>query len=178
MEEQHATIAGNRFNRAALRVVTAILIVGTLDLVYVLGVNAANGVPPAGVLQYIASGILGVAAFEGGAGAALLGIVSHFALMAVFAGGVAFAVGLPGVRRLHPVIPGLCAGAALYVVMNFIVVPLSRTPELPPLAPGRLILEIAVHVVFIGPIVAWIIAGRRFASGASSPVAPTKALKQ
>jgi hypothetical protein len=54
-------------------------VVATLDLVYACSFWAMlRHVPPAYVMQYIASGALGQAAFEGGMATALLGVAFHY----------------------------------------------------------------------------------------------------
>ena len=160
MQHLEITVGTRDRPRWGLRILAAATIVGTLDLAYALGVNAAHGIPPEGVLRYIASGLLGTAAFQGGAAAVFLGVACHFGLMAIFALAVAVSVRRPGLRNLHPLLLGLVAGAALYLVMTFVVVPLSRTPDIPPLPPGRAVSEILVHLLLVGPLVAWIVVGR------------------
>lgn len=159
MKEPGMTMVRNECDSMTLRVVAAALVGGTLDLIYALGVNAAYGVPPLRVLQYIASGLLGAAAFQGGGLTSLVGLASHYALMAIFAAVLALAVRRTDLRRLHPLLLGFGAGTALFIVMNLIIVPLSQTPAIPPLPLGRLGLEILVHSLLVGPIVAWMIAG-------------------
>lgn len=159
MQHPHGT-TGEGHPRWGLRVLGATVVAGTLDLAYALGVNAAHGVPPEGVLRYIASGLLGAAAFHGNETAPLLGVASHYGLMAVFAGVVGLSIQRTGLRNLHPLLLGIGAGAALYGLMTFGVVPLSRTPPVPPLPPGRAALEIMVHLLVVGPVVAWIVASR------------------
>ena len=84
-----------------------------------------NGVPPHQILQYIASGLLGRSAFEGGFATTLLGAALHF-----FNSFVIFAVYLAASRRFavlvrHPVVCGLLYGAGVHLFMADVVIPLS-----------------------------------------------------
>src|SRR5688572_30030751 len=83
------------------------------------------------VFQSIAAGVLGRASFEGGVGSAVLGAVLHLFIATMF---VVAAV-LVG-RRVPRVLQrahawGPAYGVLLYVVMNFVVMPLSRIGATP-----------------------------------------------
>lgn len=147
------------------RVGAATLVAGVVDLVWAFSINSAHGVPAGAVLRFIASGLLGLDAFRGGLPVALLGLFCHFVLMGLFASAVALAA-TQGVRnKMNLFTLGLGAGLALYLVMNFLVLPLSATPPLPPMPVVRALAEVLVHVAVIGPIVA-IIVGRSPRAGA------------
>jgi hypothetical protein len=102
------------------------------------------------VWQYIASGALGESAFTGGMGTALLGLFFHlivsFAIATVF---ILSADRIPLLRRYA--IPGsLLYGFGVFIVMNFIVLPLSAAPPVPaPLLPW-LIEGILEHILLVG----------------------------
>jgi hypothetical protein len=102
------------------------------------------------VLQYIASGALGVSAFEGGVGTALLGVLFHLVISFVVAGVyILSADRIPLLRRYA--IPGaLLYGLVVWVVMHLIVIPLSAAPPVPPPTLPYLIAEIIEHIVFVG----------------------------
>jgi hypothetical protein len=109
-----------------------------------------NGIPPVRILQSIASGLLGEAAFFFGFGAAALGAALHF----VIAFGAA-AVYYLASRKLgflvhQAVVCGLLYGVVVYVVMNFVVLPLSAFPgkAAPPL--DVMIPGIVAHMLVIG----------------------------
>ena len=83
------------------------------------------------VLKFIASGLLGAAAFQGGAAIAALGLALHF-VIALGAAAVYWAAS----RRIaflatHPVPSGLLYGVAVYFFMNLVVIPLSAVPPRP-----------------------------------------------
>jgi hypothetical protein len=104
------------------------------------------------VWQYIASGALGEAAFAGGMGTALLGVLFHliisFAVAAVF---ILAADRMPLLRR-NLIVGSLLYGFGVWVVMNMVVTPLSAAPPLPMPALPCLIWFIIEHMVFTGLI--------------------------
>jgi uncharacterized membrane protein YagU involved in acid resistance len=105
-------------------------LIGSLDLVFVSSYwAAAADVPPVRILQSIATGVLGKASYEGGAKTALLGGALHYFIIAMFV--LAYYVAsrwIPALSR-RPVAYGLAYGLLLYVLMNYIVVPLSRAGQ-------------------------------------------------
>src|SRR5215211_2844568 len=103
------------------------LIAGTLDICAAfLYAWLRAGVGPIRVLHSVASGLLGAAAFQGGGKTAVLGLALHFLIATVATTVFYFAS-----RRLlflveRPVMSGLLYGVAVYLVMNFVVLPLSN----------------------------------------------------
>ena len=126
------------------------LVAGTLDIAYACIFWALKaGVPAQRIFQSVAAGLLGKASFEGGAGTAALGLGLHYFIA------VTMAVVYYLVARRWPLLwqrPWLCGagyGVLLYLVMNYVVVPLSAA------GPGSkdplwVALSVAVHVLFIG----------------------------
>ena len=108
------------------------LIAGSLDICAAfLAAWLRAGVGPVRVLHFVASGLIGSAAFEGGAKTAVLGLALHFLIATV-----ATIVFYLASRRLlflleRPVHFGLLYGIAVYLFMNFVVLPLSRIPPRP-----------------------------------------------
>ena len=102
------------------------------------------------VWQYIASGALGMAAFEGGIASALLGVLFHlsisFVIAAVF---ILSAERIPLLRR-NVIAGALLYGLGVFIVMNMIVTPLSAAPPLPAPTMPWLIEAIIEHVLAIG----------------------------
>jgi Na+/alanine symporter len=98
----------------------------------------------------IAAGLLGRAAFQGGVGTYVLGVLLHF-----FIACSAAAVYYGASRRLrflieYPLVCGLFFGAAVEDVMSFIVLPLSALHSKGPYRLHDLILGLVVHMVVIG----------------------------
>jgi hypothetical protein len=130
---------------AARAILYGTLVVGTLDILDAfVFFGWRSGTTPVRILQSIASGWLGRAAFSGGAGAAALGAATHYFI----AFGIVltyFAVSRR-VRLLtrHPIPCGVVYGLLVYLFMNRVVIPLSAIgtatwPALPVLANGLLI---------------------------------------
>jgi hypothetical protein len=117
------------------------LIAGILDLsaAFVSSWLRA-GVGPVRVMQSIASGLLGAASFTGGARTAVLGVALHFLIATVATAVFYFASRTLRSLVEHVIIVGLLYGAAVYLFMNFVVLPLSAVPQrgTPPLS-GRII---------------------------------------
>lgn len=101
------------------------LAVGVLDILDAFIFFGLRGVRPVGILQSIASGVLGRAAYQGGMRTALLGLLLHFFIaFGVVATYLVATRLLPALNR-HPWVYGLLYGLAVYAVMNLIVIPMS-----------------------------------------------------
>jgi hypothetical protein len=101
------------------------LLVGVLDILDAFLFFGARGAQPVRILQSIASGLLGAAAFEGGAASALLGAILHFTNACIIVAAY-YAVSrfVPALRR-RVLLWGPLYGVLVYCVMNFVVIPLS-----------------------------------------------------
>ena len=91
------------------------------------------------LLQFVASGLLGPEASQGGAKTAVLGLALHFLIATIWT--VVFYLASRKWLFLieRPVMFGLLYGIAVYTVMNFVVLPLSRVPARPMTAIGTTI---------------------------------------
>jgi hypothetical protein len=89
-----------------------------------------RGAKPIRIPQSIASGLLGANAFQGGWPTALLGIALHF-LIACTAAAIYAASRKIRFLTAQPVLAGLLYGAAIYLFMNYVVVPLSAARSAP-----------------------------------------------
>jgi hypothetical protein len=101
------------------------------------------------LFQTIAVGVLGKASFDGGMGAAWLGAGLHLFMATMFV--VVYTLASQRVPALlrRPFVHGPLYGVVLYLVMNFVVLPLSRVDAHPTLAhPDWIILSILAHMVF------------------------------
>ena len=105
------------------------------------------------------SGLLGKASFDGGNGTIALGLALHFF--------IAFVMALVYVKASHrlpvltsrPLLMGVLYGLVLYVVMNFVVVPLSAIGFRPPTLMG-VVKSLPPHILFVGPAIALVTAWR------------------
>ncbi|HJT98011.1 MAG TPA: hypothetical protein VJ696_06815, partial [Rhodanobacteraceae bacterium] len=139
-----------RRNPALIAILAGGGIAGTLDIIYAITYSAIRGVPAMRILQSVASGLLGQAAYEGGAPTAVLGLCLHFAMALLIA-----AIFYLASRRLafltqHAVVSGLAYGVVVYLVMNFAVIPLSAFPTPMTYAPVRVAINIVAHMLLFG----------------------------
>lgn len=135
-----------------MAVVTGGLTAGALDIIYACSVSYwANGVSPVQVLQYIAGGVLGLGtAMQGGLPIALLGLALHFAMtLAMAAIFVAAARRVPLLQR-WPIAAGVVYGLATWLVMTFVVVPLSAIGPQPLGQDWQMVGQIAAHIFLVG----------------------------
>ncbi len=104
---------------------------------------------PIEVLQYIASGAFGAAAFRGGLATAFAGLVFHFSIS--FAAVSAFAALYARSRtvRNHALAVGFAYGAVVWCFMNLVVLPLSAVAPVA-LTPLAVIHGLIGHAVFVG----------------------------
>jgi len=124
--------------RSLLRVIcTSGVIAGTVDIGSASVICKAN---PIVILQAVAAGVLGTAAFHMGFSAAALGLVLQWAMSIVIAGCCALTSHrFAGLAR-HWVAAGVAYGVVIYFVMNYIVVPLSAALK-PGAITARLFIE-------------------------------------
>ena len=106
--------------------------------------------PFTSVLQYIASAVMGNAAFEGGIATALFGLLLHFIVSFVIAGVFILSVDRIQFLRRYAIAGALLYGFGVFIVMNLIVVPLSAAPPLPAPTVPQLVEVILEHVLVIG----------------------------
>jgi len=103
-------------------------------------------VPLVVIYQSVASGLLGKAAYQGGLATAALGCALHFLIAttaaAVYVGA---SLALP-MLRMQAVVCGVAFGAAVYLFMKYLVLPLSAVARLTPFEP----LAMIGHALFVG----------------------------
>lgn len=105
--------------------VVGTLAVGVLDILDAFIFFGLRGAKPIGILQSIASGVLGRAAYQGGMRTALLGLLLHFVIAFGVVATYLVATRLLPALNQRPWVYGLLYGLAVYAVMNLIVVPMS-----------------------------------------------------
>jgi hypothetical protein len=105
----------------------------TIDLLFAFVFFGLRlGISPLRVLHSVASGLFGAAAFSGGLPTAAAGLVAHYAILVVAAWLYYVASQRLAWLNRNPVACGIAFGTAIYVVMTFVVVPLSAAPFRPP----------------------------------------------
>ncbi len=127
----------------------ATLVVGALDAADGVVFRGLHGQNPIQVLQYIASSLLGARSFSGGLSSAGLGLVLHFAVSLVVAAIYILASRRVAVLRTRWALLGLLYGAAVWAVMNLLVLPLTAV------APGTITTAalangVIGHALFVG----------------------------
>jgi len=138
-------------------------IAGTLDILFAISFAGYSGVPPAGLLQTVASGLLGNAAFSGGIPAAALGLALHFGMSYLWAGiFVVAARRLPSLVR-QPMLSGILFGVAVFLTMRLVVLPISAFPYPVTFKPLATILDLLSHTFLFGVPIA--LAARRAYAG-------------
>lgn len=132
----------------------AVGVLDALDGVTWFGITA--GLNPIQVLQFIASGLLGKAALQGGLATAGLGTLIHFGLAVAFT--ALFAVGYATLSavRAHWAGVGLLFGAAVWAFMNLVALPLSAIGAAS-LGAGTVIHGLVGHALFVGLTAAYMV---------------------
>jgi len=136
-------------------------IYATVTWGFILGDN------PAAVWQSVAAGLLGKNAYDGGNATAALGLALHFFIAFVMALVYVLASRRLTLLRSRPWLMGMLYGALLFVVMNFVVVPLSAIGFHAPKLMGA-IRSLVPHVLLVGPAIA-LVTARRAARTDSMP---------
>lgn len=124
------------------------LIVGTMDITSAIIITIVRGGTIMRLMQFIASGVLGKQAFQGGLPIAALGLALHFLIAFGLVTAFYFASRKIALLRQHPVPSGIIYGLIVFAVMNLIVLPLSAAAARHSLS-GDLI-QIAIHMFVIG----------------------------
>jgi hypothetical protein len=140
---------------ALLAIAVGGLIAGTLDLTQACILFGWK------VPLVIAGGLLGQQALHGGTATYVLGVLLHF-FIAFSATAVYYATSRRlGFLKEHPLVCGLCYGAAVELVMSYIVLPLSALQERGPYELHDVLQGLLVHMVVIGLPISFSV--RRFA---------------
>ena len=137
-------------------VLTAGLIAGALDILAAFVVYGRLGATPVGILKSVARGLVGARATTGGLDIAALGLVLHF-FIACGAAAVYYAASRqwPALNR-RPVVSGVVYGVVVWLVMNYVVVPLSAIGRFPTFTTVTAII-IVVHMVCVGLPIAMVV---------------------
>lgn len=131
------------------------LLAGSLDILAAfLQAYLVRGTSPVTVLQFIASGAFGKPAFSGGWPMTLAGLLFHYIIAYSFT--ALFFLIYPFIRGLarHIAIAAIIYGVFIYVVMNLLVLPMTKIPPIAftwskaAIATGILIAAIGLPVSF------------------------------
>jgi hypothetical protein len=128
-----------------------LLIAGTLDITDALIFYGFRGVPALGLLRFIAACLLGVSALHGGLPTAALGLGIHYTITLFWSALFLFAATRFTFLTRRAILSGLTYGAVIYILMNFVVLPLTRLPPRSHhLAPAVLINGVLALLLFMG----------------------------
>lgn len=102
------------------------IVVGSLDITYAILFWSFRGVTPTRVFQSVAAGALGRDSFNLGMKSALLGAALHYFI--AFSIVIVYYIASKWLPLLteHAVICGIVYGILVYIVMNYVVIPLSN----------------------------------------------------
>lgn len=135
------------------KIAMATLVAGTLDILSACVYTLIAGRAPINMLKGLASAILGNEAVQGGIGVALVGLLLHFAIMAVMVAVFVIAANRLPVLKARWLLAGIAYGIGLWAVMNLIVLPLRFGWH--PFAPLGLAEQFFSHIVLVGIPIAW-----------------------
>lgn len=124
-------------------------IAAVLDFCFVRIYWDSVGISFVRIGQSVAQGVLGDAAFQGGASTALIGTALHFAIMFAFVLCFVLLAERIAFLRRRPVLAAIGYGLATFAVMNFVVVPLSGAAR-PIVVNAWFWASIGAHIVFVG----------------------------
>jgi uncharacterized membrane protein YagU involved in acid resistance len=136
------------------------LIAGTLDLTAAFISNGLRGVSPVLVLQSIASGLLGAESFTGSTATMALGVLLHFTIAFIWT--IVFYSASRKIKFLtsQPIVSGVLYGIIVYLLMYYLVVPLSAAPFKMRHTLDAIGTDVFIHIVCIGLPIALVV--RRF----------------
>lgn len=132
-------------------------IAGTVDIG---AATLISGRSPVFICQYIAGGLIGRGALEGGMPAAALGLVLQWAMSILIAALFVLASSRFAILKQSWLAAGIAYGVPVYFVMEYVVVPLSAWHRMPKFSAIPFAENMAAMMVF-GVIVAFFAARTR-----------------
>ncbi|WPU96603.1 hypothetical protein SNE25_13855 [Mucilaginibacter sabulilitoris] len=135
-----------RKSNALLAILWIGLLCGTLDGLAAMLLNYK--ISPAIIFKFIASGVFGQAAFKGGTEMIVAGVVFHYLIAILFTN--AFYLLYPFFKKLfkNPYLIAVIYGLATWIIMNLMVVPVSKigfhTIKIQGILTGMLVLIICI----------------------------------
>jgi hypothetical protein len=127
------------------------LVVGSFDICYaILFWKITRDVSPTRVFQSVAAGVLGPASFTGGIKTAILGGFLHYFIAFSVVTVYWLAAKLLPVLRRYALICGPIYGVGVYLVMTYVVVPLSKSRPSKTFNFVWVVCSLIVHAFLIG----------------------------
>ena len=128
-------------------ILAAGLTAGVLDILAAFVINLEIG--PVRVLQAVASGVLGVASYDGGPATAALGLALHLLIALAAAGVYVLAASRLPLINARAVQCGILFGLLMFAVMQYVIVPVSAAAIGPPTMAGT-IKQMLAHAFLFG----------------------------
>jgi hypothetical protein len=143
--------ASSRASRAALAALVGGLIAGSVDIAAAALISTLD---PRIILRFVAGGVQGKAALQGGAASAWLGLGLQWGMSMLIA--AIFVIAGLRLRWLITrwVAAGLAYGVVVFGVMNYVVMPLSAWHRINQFSPGSFVANLVAMLVF-GLIIAF-----------------------
>ena len=143
--------------RHATTIVVAGLVSGAVDILSAFASYTAQGATVQGILKYIASGLLGPAAMQGGVEMAWVGLMCHFILTTAMA--AIYLVAAHKLRLLiaQPWLGGGIYGVLTWLAMVFVVVPLSGVTGWKLPQGWGIVAGLLAHIFYVGVPIAHIV---------------------
>jgi uncharacterized membrane protein YagU involved in acid resistance len=128
---------------------------GFIDLTAIFIIwQVFENIGPIVILQAIATSLMGDAAYQAGNPAALLGLVLHFIVSLCFAAGYVLAADRIDGLKKYPLIFGPLYGIVAYLIMSYIVVPLTLATFGRPDSLFTLARSVLMHMFVFAPWIA------------------------
>jgi uncharacterized membrane protein YagU involved in acid resistance len=143
-------------------------VIGTLDILYAIAFWYPKGVAPARIFQSIAAGLYGAASFSGGTRTIVIGAAIHYFIALCIVLVYWFASRRFEVLVRRPIVWGSLYGVLVYLVMNYVVIPLSATKR-PAFLLSWVVCSVLVHAFLIGVPAALFSRAAVPTSGATGP---------
>ncbi len=144
-------------NQKFIQILKAGLIAGTMDILAacILVYTRTGHTHLTGILKFIASGVFGKAALDGGGPMIFAGLLFHYLIAGIFAAFFFWIYPRIGIASKNRVATAFVYGIFVWCIMNLVVVPLSHVASRPVtlsnalINTGILILCIGIPVSYI-----------------------------
>ncbi|HEY1149541.1 MAG TPA: hypothetical protein VGF27_13260 [Pseudoduganella sp.] len=137
----------------------AILIGGTLagllDITFAISFAMYNGLTAERLLQVVASGLVGKAAFSGGFATAALGLACHFVLSLVWMTVFLLTARQAPSLAACPLVAAAGYGVLVFLLMRLVVLPLSAFPNPVTFKPLATTLDLLSHMFLFALPIVW-----------------------
>jgi len=155
MQSSAAPARVSQPSRAFRAIFWAGLLCGVMDITAAFVTWAPKGITPARILRGISTGLLGPRALQGGWKTAALGLACHF--FVAFSAATVFYLASRKITFMtrHFIAAGVLYGVAVYLVMYWVVMPLSLVRR-GPFSWTNTIIAIITHMVCVGSPISFV----------------------